>query len=47
VTAGDSGDITMTDDELDPDLNPTDGNNDDLLPDGDDVTQGTELDPTN
>jgi outer membrane protein OmpA-like peptidoglycan-associated protein len=47
VTAGDSGDITMTDDELDPDLNPTDGNNDDLLPDGDDATQGTELDPTN
>lgn len=32
---------------LDPDLNPLDGNNDDLLPDGDDPTQGTALDPAN
>ncbi len=29
----------------DPDLNPLDNNNDDLLPDGDDPTQGTVLDP--
>lgn len=29
----------------DPDLNPLDGNNDDLLPDSDDPTQGTALDP--
>lgn len=31
----------------DPDLNPLDNNNDDVLPDGDDATQGTALDPTN
>ncbi|WP_435979849.1 OmpA family protein [Psychrobacter sp. DM4] len=31
----------------DPDLNPLDSNNDDLLPDGDDPTQGTVVDPTN
>lgn len=29
----------------DPDLNPLDANNDDMLPDGDDPTQGTALDP--
>lgn len=34
-------------DPLDPDLNPLDSNNDDLLPDGDDPTQGTVVDPTN
>jgi hypothetical protein len=32
---------------MDPDLNPLDNNNDDLLPDGDDATQGTALDPAN
>lgn len=32
---------------IDPDLNPLDSNNDDLLPDGDDATQGTALDPAN
>lgn len=32
---------------VDPDVNPLDTNNDDLLPDGDDATQGTQLDPTN
>lgn len=36
-----------TNNELDPDLNPLDNNNDDILPDGDDATQGTALDPTN
>lgn len=36
-----------TDNALDPDLNPLDDNNDDILPDGDDATQGTALDPTN
>ncbi len=30
----------------DPDLNPLDDNNDDVLPDGDDPSQGTVLDPT-
>ena len=35
------------DNALDPDLNPLDDNNDDILPDGDDATQGTALDPTN
>lgn len=34
-------------DVLDPDLNPLDGNNDDVLPDSDDASQGTALDPTN
>ncbi|MFC6204122.1 MULTISPECIES: OmpA family protein [Psychrobacter] len=47
VTAGTStntatkGTATMPD----PDLNPLDSNNDDLLPDSDDPTQGTALDP--
>ena len=36
-----------TDGTIDPDLNPLDNNNDDVLPDGDDATQGTALDPTN
>ncbi|MEN6669895.1 OmpA family protein [Psychrobacter sp. B38] len=40
-TASDDGTV------MDPDLNPLDNNNDDLLPDGDDATQGTALDPTN
>ncbi|WP_201596839.1 OmpA family protein [Psychrobacter vallis] len=35
------------DNTFDPDLNPLDGNNDDVLPDGDDPTQGTALDPAN
>ncbi|BFM01802.1 OmpA family protein [Psychrobacter alimentarius] len=39
--------MTMGNDAMDPDLNPLDSNNDDLLPDGDDATQGTALDPTN
>ena len=43
VTAGDGGD--MNPDMVDPDLNPLDSNNDDLLPDGDDPTQNTVLDP--
>lgn len=54
VTAGNSGDIAMsnTADPLDtdatmpdPDLNPLDNNNDDVLPDGDDPSRGTALDP--
>ena len=44
VTAGDNMD-TGTATMPDPDLNPLDSNNDDLLPDGDDPTQGTVLDP--
>ena len=36
-----------TNNSMDPDMNPLDNNNDDLLPDGDDATQGTALDPTN
>lgn len=31
----------------DPDMNPLDSNNDDILPDGDDPSQGTALDPAN
>jgi len=34
-------------DMLDPDLNPLDANNDDILPDSDDPSQGIDLDPTN
>ena len=64
VTAGDNGDMGMTNRSLDaegsaantdstigttnmpdPDLNPLDNNNDDVLPDGDDPTRGTALDP--
>lgn len=54
VTAGNSGDIAMSNtlDPLDndatmpdPDLNPLDNNNDDVLPDGDDPSRGTALDP--
>ncbi len=57
VTAGDGGDMgtnitpnangtTGANVNMpDPDLNPLDNNNDDLLPDGDDPTQGTVLDP--
>ena len=51
TTTGTMTNGTMTNgtnaDMLDPDLNPLDNNNDDLLPDGDDPTQGTALDPTN
>lgn len=36
-----------TNNAMDPDLNPLDSNNDDVLPDGDDATQGTALDPAN
>lgn len=39
--------MAITNDALDPDLNPLDSNNDDLLPDGDDATQGSAIDPTN
>jgi outer membrane protein OmpA-like peptidoglycan-associated protein len=39
--------MTISNNALDPDLNPLDSNNDDLLPDGDDTTQGTAVDPTN
>ena len=39
--------IIINSDSFDPDLNPLDSNNDDLLPDGDDATQGTAVDPTN
>ncbi len=43
-----TGNMTMgTSNTMDPDMNPMDNNNDDLLPDGDDATQGTALDPTN
>lgn len=50
VTAADSNNAKMgatgTDMNMpDPDLNPLDNNNDDLLPDGDDPSQGTALDP--
>lgn len=49
VTAGDNGDVQMREDGMtmpDPDLNPLDNNNDDLLPDNDDPSQNTVLDPT-
>ena len=39
--------MIISNDALDPDLNPLDSNNDDLLPDGDDATQGTAVDPAN
>ncbi|WP_201511391.1 OmpA family protein [Psychrobacter alimentarius] len=43
-----TGNMAMgTNNTMDPDMNPLDSNNDDLLPDGDDATQGTALDPTN
>ena len=43
----DANDGMMVDgDSLDPDMNPLDSNNDDLLPDNDDATQGTAVDPT-
>ena len=57
VTAGDGGDMgtnitpnangtTGANVNMpDPDLNPLDSNNDDMLPDGDDPSQGTVLDP--
>ena len=35
----------ITNNSIDPDLNPLDSNNDDLLPDGDDPSKGTALDP--
>lgn len=49
VTASDNGDVQMREDGMtmpDPDLNPLDNNNDDLLPDNDDPSQNTVLDPT-
>ncbi|MGP5359736.1 OmpA family protein [Psychrobacter celer] len=46
VASADAG-TTISNDALDPDLNPLDSNNDDLLPDGDDVTQGSAIDPAN
>lgn len=43
-----TGNVALgTNNSMDPDMNPLDNNNDDLLPDGDDATQGTALDPTN
>ncbi|GAF55881.1 LOW QUALITY PROTEIN: outer membrane protein A precursor [Psychrobacter sp. JCM 18901] len=45
VSANDG--MIINGDSLDPDMNPLDSNNDDLLPDGDDATQGTAVDPTN
>ena len=39
--------MVIGNDALDPDLNPLDSDNDDLLPDGDDATQGTAVDPAN
>jgi hypothetical protein len=39
--------MIISNNALDPDLNPLDSNNDDLLPDGDDATQGTAVDPAN
>lgn len=42
-TAGTNSAITNN--SIDPDLNPLDSNNDDLLPDGDDPSKGTALDP--
>ena len=39
--------MIISNNALDPDLNPLDSNNDDLLPDGDDGTQGTAVDPAN
>ena len=47
VAVNNNDDMIDTVDMPDPDLNPLDNNNDDLLPDGDDATQGTALDPTN
>ncbi|WP_201608195.1 OmpA family protein [Psychrobacter okhotskensis] len=43
VSANDG--MTITNNALDPDLNPLDSNNDDLLPDGDDASRGTVVDP--
>ena len=37
--------VAISNDALDPDLNPLDSNNDDLMPDADDASQGTALDP--
>jgi outer membrane protein OmpA-like peptidoglycan-associated protein len=45
VSANDG--MMINSDSLDPDMNPLDSNNDDLLPDGDDATQGTAVDPSN
>ena len=39
------GDGAVTNSAIDPDLNPLDSDNDDLLPDSDDPSQGTVLDP--
>ena len=53
LTAGNEGDIDMNNDidadmnMPDPDLNPLVNNNDDILPDSDDPSQGIDLDPTN
>ncbi|WP_240990815.1 OmpA family protein [Psychrobacter sp. TB47] len=43
VSANDG--MTITNNALDPDLNPLDSNNDDLLPDGDDASRRTVVDP--
>lgn len=43
VSANDG--MTITNNALDPDLNPLDSNNDDLLPDSDDTSRATAVDP--
>lgn len=43
VSANDG--MTIKNNALDPDLNPLDSNNDDMLPDGDDASRGTAVDP--
>jgi hypothetical protein len=43
TTANDG--LAISDDALDPDLNPLDSDNDDLMPDADDASRGTVLDP--
>ena len=37
--------LAINSDALDPDLNPLDSDNDDLMPDADDTSRGTALDP--
>ncbi|MEJ6069226.1 OmpA family protein, partial [Psychrobacter sp. 16-Bac2893] len=43
TTANDG--LAINSDALDPDLNPLDSDNDDLMPDADDASRGTALDP--
>ncbi|MBB3106777.1 outer membrane protein OmpA-like peptidoglycan-associated protein [Psychrobacter luti] len=44
-TANANDGMVISNSALDPDLNPLDSNNDDLMPDADDPSLGTELDP--